>query len=295
MSSTPASQTPGPSERHRMQCMELWGGIHEISKSVTMTGMECTLDSRPYDEGQGGGDVYYFTSCASGRISRVLLADVSGHGRRVSETAETLRKIMRDNVNVIKQSKLMASINREFSEITEHGGFATAVVVTYFSPRRSLTVSIAGHPRPLLYRVATGTWTLFGESTDSGEQLDSDLPLGIIEEVDYQNLSVSFEPGDMLLCYTDAYSEAQNREGEYLQSEGLRGVVEDLSEVDPQQIIPRLREALRNLSAENLTNDDATAILIRPTGNSISMKDNLMSLVRLVRGVREVDVNDDLT
>lgn len=275
--------------------MELWGGIHEISKSVTMTGIDCNLDSHPYDEGQGGGDVYYFTSCASGRISRVLLADVSGHGEAVSGTAEKLRTVMRENVNVIKQANLMASINREFSKITELGGFATAVVVTYFSPRQSLTVSMAGHPRPLRYRAATGSWTLFGESKDTRQQLDSDLPLGIIEEVDFQTLSVSFEPGDLLLCYTDAYSEAQGRDGKYLQSEGLRSVVEELSERDPEQIIPRLRGTLRNMSADNLTNDDATAILIRPTGHSIPMKDNLMALVRMVRGVREVDVSDDLT
>lgn len=282
------TRTPRPSEEYRLQCMELWGGNSETRKHLSMTGVECEIDSRPYDEGQGGGDVYYFTSCASGRISRVLLADVSGHGQRVAETADKLRGIMRANVNVIKQSSLMASINREFSQITEMGGFATAVVATYFSPRRSLTISIAGHPRPLQYRASTGRWSLFGESAESAEQLDPAMPLGIVVDVDFQTLSVPFERGDRLLCYTDAYSEAVNRDGEYLQAEGLRRLVEQLPAEDSSELIARLRAALKDLNGENLTNDDATAILIRPTGNSIPMKDNLMAAVRLIRGVRDV-------
>lgn len=67
-----------------MECMELWGGNSAVDKTITMTGLEANIYSRPYDPGQSGGDVYYFTACASGRISRFLLADVTGHGQRVA-------------------------------------------------------------------------------------------------------------------------------------------------------------------------------------------------------------------
>ena len=77
------SKKPSPTP-HRMECMELWGGNSAVDKTITMTGLEANIYSRPYDPGQSGGDVYYFTACASGRISRFLLADVTGHGQRVA-------------------------------------------------------------------------------------------------------------------------------------------------------------------------------------------------------------------
>ncbi|MBD3673859.1 MAG: serine/threonine-protein phosphatase [Planctomycetaceae bacterium] len=255
-----------------------------------MTGLTAEVFCKPYGGDKNGGDVYYLTSCASGRISRVLLADVTGHGQQVAETADKLRSIMRQNVNVIRQSNLMAGINREFNAISEDGGFATAVVATYFSPRQSLTVSIAGHPRPLLYQAKSRQWTAFGISDNAGSNLDPALPFGILEETTYQTLQVAFTPGDMLLCHTDAFSEALDKSGNLLNSEGLIGILNDLDE--PENAIRWLHSQLEKYHADNLKNDDVTALLIRPTGNRISFKDNIKAAIRLVGRVTEIDSGD---
>lgn len=279
-------ETPSTSP-HRMECMELWGGNSAVDKTITMTGLEGQIYSRPYDPGQPGGDVYYFTACASGRISRFLLADVTGHGHRVAGTADKLRAIMRENVNVIRQSNLMEGINKEFSAITEDGGFATAVVATYFSPRQTLTVSLAGHPRPLLYRADTQRWTLFGEDGDSSEKLEPALPLGITEDVVFQTLQVRFTPGDMLLCYTDAFSESVDAFDKLINTQGLLDILNE--EQAAENSLDVLTSRLSDLSATNLTNDDATAIFVRPTGQRISMKASLLAPFRMVSGVTEVE------
>ncbi|MDB4638238.1 MAG: PP2C family protein-serine/threonine phosphatase [Planctomycetaceae bacterium] len=276
---------------HRMECMELWGGNSAVDKTISMTGLEAQIYSRPYDPGESGGDVYYFTACASGRISRFLLADVTGHGQRVAGTADKLRGIMRENVNVIRQSNLMDGINKEFSAITEGGGFATAVVATYFSPRQTLTVSLAGHPRPLLYRAETERWSVFGEDGDSGENLEAALPLGIKEDVVFQNLQVRFSPGDMLLCYTDAFSESVDESDQLINTQGLLEILNQ--EQTAANSLDLLTSRLSDLSATNLTNDDATAILVRPTGQRITMKANLLAPFRMVSGVKEVNSSED--
>lgn len=270
--------------------MELWGGNSAIDKTINMTGLDADVFSQPYQDDKNGGDVYYLTSCASGRISRVLLADVTGHGQQVAETADKLRAIMRQNVNVIRQSNLMDGINREFNEITEGGGFATAVVATYFSPRQSLTVSIAGHPRPILYQAKTNKWSPFGISDQANANLEPALPLGILEETSFQTLQVPFVPGDMLLCYTDAFSESIDESGALLNPEGLTNLLNQMD--NPENAINGLHSRLSDLHAENLKNDDVTAILIRPTGNRISLKDNLMAPFRMASGITEVDADD---
>ena len=80
------STQPDVAER-RMECMELWGGSRETNTRLSMSGLDAQVYSRAYGSSDHGGDVYYFSSCASGRISRVLLADVTGQGGAVAKTA----------------------------------------------------------------------------------------------------------------------------------------------------------------------------------------------------------------
>ena len=126
-----------PPQPEQMHCMEVWGGNTAADKCFEMPGLKAWIYSRPHGMSAGGGDVHYLSSCASGRITRILLADVSGHGEKVSDVAMVLNELMRDNVNLIRQSRLVRAINREFTDSDFTGKFATAVVGTYFSPTRS--------------------------------------------------------------------------------------------------------------------------------------------------------------
>lgn len=280
--------TPPPNE-HRMRCMELWGGVTETKTSVGMTGLDGYVFSRPFQGESRGGDVYYFTSCASGRISRVLLADVAGHGLVVTETAALLRSIMRRQVNVIGQSSLMSALNQEFSEVTTDGRFATALVATYFEPSNSLTLSIAGHPPPLIYRRKHQRWFVFGAEDDAKDPVGAGLPLGVLDTADYHPTTVSFSPGDRLLAYTDAFFESAGEHGQMLQSNGLLDLMNQAPPNGLNETVAWLVGQLEAIDAANLTEDDATAILLEPTGTGIPMRNNLMAPVRMMRGVQEID------
>jgi len=267
-----------------MQCMELWGGISETERSVAMTGLNAYLYSRPFEDGKTGGDVYYFSSCASGRISRILLADVTGHGDAVSGTADMLRRVMRRNVNTIRQTRLVQRMNNEFGEIAERGGFATSVVATFYAPRRTMSVSVAGHPPPLLHRAGESDWTVV--DTKSARPL-SGLPLGVMEGVTYDVFSVKFNPGDRLLLYTDAFYEALDRNGDLLKAEGLCETLKAVGDESPQKLLLHLRTELEKLRPGNLDRDDATAIVIEATGDSIPFANNLWAPMRLLGRIRE--------
>ena len=276
---------------HRMECMELWGGSSETQTSVTMTGLSGQIQSRTFGEGQDGGDVYYFSSCASGRISRVLLADVTGHGAAVAKTGSALRDLMRRNVNVVRQSKLMAALNQEFGQITRAGGFATAVVATHFTPTGLLTVSVAGHPPPLLFRASAGQWSFIEDAAAAATpQQPKDLPLGISDEVDYGTVSFPFAAGDLFLMYTDAYSEARTATGEMLGPNGLVDLLNQASPEERDDVIPWLVDRLESYSKRNLADDDGTIIQLQPTGSGIPVKNNLLAPWRMLKGVTEANV-----
>ncbi|MFG0336227.1 MAG: hypothetical protein ACF8TS_22950, partial [Maioricimonas sp. JB049] len=108
----------------RMQCMEVWGGHDVTCESVAMTGLDVWIHSRPPspDMSAGGKDVCLLSSCASGRISRAVLADVSGHGSSVPHLAEELRQQMRRNINLVNQERLVTAVNQQFVKTAARHG-----------------------------------------------------------------------------------------------------------------------------------------------------------------------------
>ena len=146
----------------QMTCMEVWGGSQLTTRGVEMGGLDAWVYSKPFGDAERGGDVYYASSCATGRITRLLLADVAGHGTSVASTAANLRTLMRRFVNRLDQTEFVRLLNQQFTTLSESGTFATAVVSTFFAPTQRLIICNAGHPRPLLYQTAKQEWTLLG-------------------------------------------------------------------------------------------------------------------------------------
>src|ERR1700675_2805989 len=158
----------GKKPPQQMTCMEVWGGSQLTTRRVEMGGLDAWVYSKPHGQAQRGGDVYYASSCATGRINRLLLADVAGHGNAVAATAADLRTLMRRFVNRLDQGEFVRLLNQQFGALSRQGGFATAVVATFFEPSRRLTVCNAGHPRPLLYRAAQRKWDFLGHDAPGG-------------------------------------------------------------------------------------------------------------------------------
>ncbi len=99
-----------------MTCMEVWGGNQPVDNGVVMAGIDAWVYSRPYAGPAGtasaGGDVYFVSSCATGRITRLLVADVSGHGTAVGDIAISLRTLMRKYVNFLDPLRFVGEMNR---------------------------------------------------------------------------------------------------------------------------------------------------------------------------------------
>jgi hypothetical protein len=272
-----------------MQCMEVRGGNEPVDAALAMPGVDAWVYSRPYHlasepeaDVSGGGDVHYVSSCATGRVTRMLVADVSGHGAAVCDAAGGLRTLMRRFVNYIDQTEFVREMNRRFVALSADDCFATAVVTTFFAPTRTLAICNAGHPPPLWYRATRGQWEYLElrratqatqaapvgatASRQAGEALVSNIPLGIMNFARYQQFEVTLEPGDLVLCYTDSLIESRDADGDLLGTDGLLRIAQALDASDAAGLIPSLLAAVRAAHAGNLEADDVTALLFRPTG-----------------------------
>jgi sigma-B regulation protein RsbU (phosphoserine phosphatase) len=273
--------------RQQMQCMEVWGGSQLTEQSVEFGGLDTWVYSKPHGDAEHGGDVYYASSCATGRISRLLLADVAGHGQAVAETAAHLRTLMRRFVNRLDQAEFVRLLNQEFGALSQAGAFATAVVTTFFAPSRRLMICNAGHPRPLLYRAKDGSWSLLTHKSTGKAAAPQNLPLGMIDITEYEHFDVELESGDCVVTYTDALIESNDEDGEMLGETGVLRIVRDLGRVDIETLIPALLGEIGRRSPGNLTDDDVTVLAMRANGRELhfSIGEKLNAAARLAGSV----------
>ena len=56
----------------QMQCMEVWSGSQLTTQGVAFGGLDAWVYSKPFGGAKQGGDIYYASSCATGRITRQI-------------------------------------------------------------------------------------------------------------------------------------------------------------------------------------------------------------------------------
>lgn len=272
MTTTPITSQPEP---HALKCLEVWGGSSNADHAASVPGLDISVCSRPFEHSQAGGDLYLISSCSSGWISRILLADVAGHGDAVSDLSSQLRKEMHRSINTVDQSKLARSLNRAFENISEGRKFATAVLMTYFAPSGHLIFVNAGHPPPLMRRAGTNTWFAIdqdtpGVLTTTSNQIKvgiKNLPLGVIRSTEYEQIAININEGDLVCAYTDAFTEAQRPDGKLLGTQGLADALEQALTSAPSDTAAAVVQEIESngyIPAE----DDHTLLMLHQNGGS---------------------------
>jgi phosphoserine phosphatase RsbU/P len=254
MSTSPAA------DLQPLHCMEIWGGSELVERNVSTPGLEIWVFSEPFRREEQGGDVYYVTLCGGGVVSRIVLADVSGHGSAVAKFSTSLRTLLRKNINQKTQTKLVEKLNNDFSEMAQFQHFATALVSTYLTSTDTISICNAGHPRPLFYRASNSEWSLLPEGTS---EPSGNLPLGLDDQSAYSNYDVKLDPSDLLIFYTDALIEAADPADQLLGEQGLLSLVRNLQPaLQPASIGRALIQAVARYRHQEPPDDDLTLIVI---------------------------------
>jgi phosphoserine phosphatase RsbU/P len=249
-----------------LACLEVWGGNEGVDRGLRVPGLEVWVYAAPYEDAAAGGDVHFVSSCGTGRIARLVVADVAGHGEAVAETGRMLRGLVRRFMNHIDQRGFVRAMNQRFTELGKAGRFATAVAMTYFSPAGELSVCNAGHPLPMIYRKRTGKWEYLegGPAAEAGAELEN-IPLGIEGAASYEQFEVRLEEGDLVLCYTDSLMEAVCGDGSLLGTERLLELVRGVP-AEGREVIHGLLKKMGEAGA--VLNDDVTLMVVRCLGRS---------------------------
>jgi sigma-B regulation protein RsbU (phosphoserine phosphatase) len=246
----------------RLACFELWGGNGSANHAVELPGLAGWVYSTPIEPGLDGGDVHYLSVCSKGRVSRIAVADVAGHGSFASSVAEALRMVLQRHTDNWDQSALMRELNEAFVRQSSASQFATAAVLGFYRETGELLFSSAGHPPALWHRAQEQAWELLQDCTPYAVEIGG-LPLGLIPGTAYSQTGVRLGVGDTLVLYTDGITEARDPSGTELGQNGLLQMVRGVTPGSPADTCRTLLSALQNFRGSQPRHDDETLVVLQ--------------------------------
>ncbi|REK15571.1 MAG: hypothetical protein DWQ37_09270 [Planctomycetota bacterium] len=266
----------------RLGCMEVGGGNGNVRKRYAMAGLDLYILGRPAAP-NFGGDVHFISSCASGRITRMLLADVCAPRPLFAELSAAFRWLMARYINSISQARLAEEVHGQIRSFWDRGALTTTVMGTFFSPTRSLSLWNAGHPPPLVYRHSRRSWHLL-RRTDAPRVSASDAAIPLVSKDETQKFSERLEKDDLILCYSNTVAECAS-EGRFRNARGLLDQLNQCQADTPHDILTLVSERLESAGWDS--EGDSTVSLLQLTDRPVSVSSNLLAPFRFLRGVRD--------
>ncbi len=210
------------------------------------------------------GDFYVFFKHPDRRLD-VIVGDVMGKGvpaallgaATKSHFIEALSHLMAlsKNGKLPEPKEIITLVHAEVARhLIDLESFVTLCYARLDLRKRNLDLVDCGH---------TGIIHLHGE-TGLCEMVHGDnLPLGIREGEIYNQISVPFECGDLLLFYSDGVTETRNLAGELFGADRLLNCVTTHSKLEPEALVEAIRQATVTFSESGRLADDLTCVAIK--------------------------------
>jgi phosphoserine phosphatase RsbU/P len=151
---------------------------------------------------QVGGDYFDYIVLPNHRVA-IVVADVSGKGMPAALLmAKLSAEVKYALVSQPGPASALRQLNAQFAEASWADRFVTMAIAVLDLERHEVQLVNAGHLPPFLRR-ADGAVAAVGI-----EQIS--VPLGVIDELDCEQMTLALTPGDSLVIFTDGISEAMN-------------------------------------------------------------------------------------
>jgi PAS domain S-box-containing protein len=204
-----------------------------------------------------GGDYYAVKQLDKDRYG-FLLADMEGHGLVAALYTMHLGIVWNQYYQLLENpAEFAAEVNSELVRI--FGGvvtFAAAICGVIDAGTGTVRLTGAGGPSPLVIHEYQPAETIKAPGP----------PLGVMEDVPYQEQTVQLQPGDSLLLFSDGAFEIHNAEDELLGVDGLTRILQSLDYPQTPLNMGALAEELLKFSNEIRLQDDIAIIEMRFLG-----------------------------
>ena len=197
-----------------------------------------------------GGDYYDFFPQDSGSLFSVC-GDATGHGVS-SGMMVSITKAGLNGIEALAPNVILQKLNKVVKKV-DLGTLRMSLNIVEISDKE-LNMSSAAMPPIYLYKNSSNTVE---------ELMQSGLPLGGLKDETFDQLTRSFESGDVLIQLSDGLPEAPNAKGELYDYDRLKALIQASGHLSAQQIIDVLIESVDQWLEGNRNPDDITLVVIK--------------------------------
>lgn len=183
-------------------------------------------------------------------------------------------------------ARIMQNINESLCRGNESNMFVTFFIGVLDLPTGIMRYCNAGHNPPLIIK------------GDSVELLPAkaNLPLGVMDKMDYLLQQVSVDPETMIVLYTDGLTEAKNMKHQQFGINRAFEVVKGCHDATAEQLVHSLLQNVNDFVGDAEPSDDLTLLAIRYTpqeetwtlSRSITLDNDVSQVTELNRFVQSV-------
>lgn len=220
-----------------------------------------------------GGDFFDLVQLDDHRLG-VLIGDVTGKGMPAALIMATTRTILRSVADGgAPPAEVLKRANNLLLRDMTPGYFVTCLYAVIDTQSGHVTLANAGHNPPFQRTPARGgAQAPAGQSARQGsvrmpvrvEKIDAvGLPLGLMQEVLYDEVEAVIEPGGCVLFYSDGITEAHNAKRTLFGFDRLQTLIETLDPSDCSSVLDALLASLAAFTgAQNEQEDDITLLAL---------------------------------
>ena len=220
-----------------------------------MPGLDVAALYRPATETlEVGGDFYDLFETGDGDWG-VVMGDVQGHGAAAAATTAVARYTLRANaMRLARPVHVLYQVNKALLAHSEDRFLSAVFAKLGLGKGADVTISCAGHPKPMVIRHDGRVESAGGEG----------MLLGLFAAPDLAEQTLELQPADAIVFYTDGITEAgapRNMLGE----EGFRQVLSRCVGMTADQICASIDEVLLTWQSEKGHRDDCAVLVLRVT------------------------------
>jgi phosphoserine phosphatase RsbU/P len=219
-----------------------------------LPGPEFGLDiaARVVSSRELSGDIYDFLRYGPQDLG-IALGDVAGKGSAAAlygaVAVGTLRSLGSQKP---RPANMLRAINGFLSDRLIEGRFMTLCFATWNRRRRLMRIANAGQEQPILCHAG------------QCEKIRlAGFPLGMFQEVNYDERSYLLDPGDIIVFHSDGIGDAQNAKQEFFGHDSLTKLVFENQHLGADGIADRILEEADNFSGGIHPADDRTLVVLK--------------------------------
>lgn len=207
-----------------------------------------------------GGDFYDHFCAADGRLGMVV-ADVSGKGVPAALFGMVSKTLLRATAlrGSHDPSVVIHEVNDGLCEDNDACMFVTTLYAAFDASTGKVDYVNAGHPHPLLIRADGSASYLPGTQG---------LALGVMEGVSFNKGSVTLQPGDLLMMFSDGVTEAMNAQSQEYGCERLLALFNKPGSAPmmPRAAVQEMVRSVDEFAGSTEQSDDITCIALHFSG-----------------------------